>query len=362
MSGFVTNQERGSNSLMNTRLLIGDILKKLMNTKQILYIGGGSAFGAVAAVLLMKAFPSGNDNVTDQEASGDPKVSQVATGQDQENGKPERVARTKSILGQLAEENPELDLDELKNRREEFADSMKERQMERLTNKMAQWSAALGLDEEQQKKMVEIADQQLSELEQITVSASESGDPAAISESAKRAMAILSGRALEDSMGELLTPGQQEKHQEFSSRQNQSRAEGRTLRQLASLQEDLMLTPEQRNDVYGVLYENSVASVQDDSGISSMIETFASQSGMSLDPSLQGVISQIANEGLAGLASGQSMDRESITEMAESAANESIAKQVEQLRPILSAGQLELYRSQLESRVGNIMKLGGSGE
>ena len=347
---------------MNTRLLIGDILKKLMNTKQILYIGGGSFFGAVAAVLLMKASPSGNDNVIGQEPSADPKVSQVATGQDQENGKPEGVARTRSILGQLAEENPELDLDELKNRREEFADSMKERQMERLTNKMAQWSAALGLDAEQQKKMVEIADQQLTELEQITVSASESGDPAAISESAKRAMAILSGRALEDSMGELLSPGQQEKHQEFSSRQNESRAEGKTLRQLASLQEDLMLTPEQRNDVYGVLYENSVASVQDDSGISSMIETFASQSGMSLDPSLQGVISQIANEGLAGLASGQSMDRESITEMAASAAKESIAKQVEQLRPILSAGQLELYRSQLESRVGNIMKLGGSGE
>ena len=51
---------------MNTLLFLGDILKKLMNTKQILYIGGGSAFGAVAAVLLMKALPSENDNVADQ--------------------------------------------------------------------------------------------------------------------------------------------------------------------------------------------------------------------------------------------------------------------------------------------------------
>ncbi|MGY8657939.1 MAG: hypothetical protein ACKVKH_04840 [Verrucomicrobiales bacterium] len=347
---------------MNTLLFLGDILKKLMNTKQILYIGGGSAFGAVAAVLLMKALPSENDNVADQEAPEDPKVSQVETDQGQESGKSERDAEPRTILGQLAEENPELDLDELKERREEFSDSMKERQMERLTNKMAQWGAALGLDEDQQKQMVEIADQQLSELEEIAVSASESGDPAAISESAKRAMAIMSGRALEDSMGELLTPEQQEKHEEFGERQNQSRAEGRTLRQLASLQEDLMLTPEQRNDVYGVLYENSVASVQDDSGISSMIESFASQSGMSIDPSLQGVISKIASEGLAGLASGQGMDRESLTEMAEGAASESIAKQVEQLRPILSAGQLDLYRSQLESRVGNLMKLGDSGE
>ena len=162
-------------------------------------------------------------------------------------------------------------------------------------------------------------------------------------------------------MGELLTSDQKVKYDDFSERQNQSRAEGRTLRQLASLQEDLMLTPEQRNDVYGVLYENSVASVEDDSGVGSMIEAFASQSGMSIDPSLQGVISKIASEGLAGLSNGQNMDRESITEMAESAAKESIEKQVEQLRPILSAGQLDLYRSQLESRVGNLMKMGGGG-
>ena len=344
---------------MNTRSLFGDILKKLMNTKQILLIGGGSAFGAIAAVLLMKALPSENNPVTDQETAGDAKVAGVAERPIQEGDKSQRVVGSRSILGQLAEVNPEIDLEELTERQEEFASSMKERQMERLTNKMAQWSAALGLDEDQQKKMVEIADQQLSELEGIAVSASESGDPTAISESAKRAMAIISGKALSESMGELLTPDQQVKYEEFSARQSQSRAEGRTLRQLAGLQEDLMLTPEQRNDVYGVLYENSLASVQDDSGVSSMIETFAAQSGMSIDPGLQGVISKIANEGLAGLASGQSMDRESLTEMAQGAASQSIEAQVEQLRPILSAGQLDLYRSQLESRVGNLMNLGG---
>ena len=334
-----------------------------MNTKQILLIGGGSAFGAVAAVLIMKAQPTGGDKVADQETSGDPKVSQVATGKDPEGVvASDRTAGTKTVLEQFAEGNPEVDLEELEDRREEFSSSMKERQMERLTNKMAQWGAALGLDEEQQKKMVEIADQQLSELEGSAVSASESGDPAAISDSAKRAMAIMSGQALEESMGDLLTPGQQEKYEEFEARQTQSRAEGKTLRQLAGLQEDLMLTPEQRNDVYAVLYENSLTSVKEDSGIGSMIETLASQSGMSIDPGLQGVISQIASKGLDGLASGQKMDRESLTEMAQGAASESIEKQVEQLRPILSAGQLDLYRSQLESRVGNLMNLGGSGE
>jgi len=333
-----------------------------MNTKQILYLGGGTAFGAIAAVLLIKALPSEDGPVADQDPADDPKISSVADGKSPEAAKSDRVAATGTVLEQFAEANPEVDLEELESRREEFRDSMKERQLERLSSKMAQWSAALGLDQEQQEKMVEIASQQLDELEGLATSASESGDPAAISESAKRAMAIINGQALEDSMTGLLTPEQQAKHQEFGERQDQSRAEARTLRQLAGLQEDLMLTPAQRNDVYAVLYENSLASGQDDSGVGSMIETFASQSGMSIDPSLQGVLSKIASQGLEGLASGQKLDRNSIKEMAQGAATESIAKQVEQLRPVLTAGQLELYRSQLESRVGNLMKLGGSGE
>ncbi|YCM44796.1 hypothetical protein V2O64_02030 [Verrucomicrobiaceae bacterium 227] len=331
-----------------------------MNTKQIFYIGGGTAFGAVAAVLLMKSQPADVVTDADQESANEPKISSVNSGGSVEAAKSDRVKST--VLEQIAEANPEVDLAEIESRRDEFRDSMKERQMDRLTSKMAQWSAALGLDEGQQEKMVEMAGLQLDELEGLAQSASESGDPAAIAESAKRAMAIISGRALEDSMGDLLTPEQQKTYEEFGERQTQSRAEATTLRQLAGLQEDLMLTPGQRNDVYAVLYENSLASVKEDSGVGSMIETFASQSGMSIDPSLQGVLSQIASKGLDGLASGQKLDRDSIKEMAAGAASESIEKQVEQLRPVLSAGQLELYRTQLESRVGNLMKLGGSGQ
>ena len=333
-----------------------------MNTKQILYIGGGTAFGAIAAVLLLKSQPSDANNVADQDPGNEPKVSSVAEEKGAEAAKSDRVTGGGSVLEQIAEANPEIDLEELESRREEFRDSMKERQMERLSSKMAQWSAALGLDQEQQEKLVGIASDQLDELEGLATSAAESGDPAAISESAKRAMAIINGQALEDSMSGMLTPEQQEKHAEFGARQDQSRAEARTLRQLAGLQEDLMLTPAQRNDVYAVLYENSLASAQEDSGVGSMIETFASQSGMSIDPSLQGVLSKIASQGLEGLASGQKLDRDSIKEMAQGAAAASIETQIEQLRPVLSAGQLDIYRSQLESRVGNLMKLGGSGE
>ena len=310
----------------------------------------------------LKSQPSGDAQVVDQDTVNDSKVASVTPATEAEVAKSDRVPGTGSVLEQLAEANPEIDLEEIEGRREEFRASMKERQMERLSSKMAQWSAALGLDQEQQEKLVEISSDQLDELEALATSAAESGDPAAISESAKRAMAIINGTALEGSMTGLLTPEQQELHKQFGERQDQSRAEARTLRQLAGLQEDLMLTPAQRNDVYAVLYENSLASTKDDSGVGSMIETFASQSGMSIDPSLQGVLSKIASEGLEGLASGQKLDRDSIQEMAKSAASDSIEKQIEQLRPVLTDGQLELYRSQLESRVGNLMKLGGPRE
>ena len=332
-----------------------------MNMKQILFTVGGIAFGAIVAVVIMQAKPTGEESATIPKPAVSPKVAAVdqepKEGDDQSDQKP----AAGSILGQIAEANPEIDLAELEGRRDEFRSGMRERQMERLTSKMAKWSAALGLEEGQREELLEIADAQFEELETLTVNA-EGGDPALISESAKRAMAIMSGRALEESMAELLTPSQKETYQEFGERQDQSRAEARTLRQLAGLQEDLMLTPEQRNDVYGVLHENSLAEVQGKSDISSLIESFASQAGVTIDPALQGVISGLANRGLEGLASGQALDRESIEEFATGAVSESVEQQIEQLRPVLTEDQLQLYRSQLEGRIGNLMRRGQARE
>jgi hypothetical protein len=52
------------------------------------------------------------------------------------------------------------------------------------------------------------------------------------------------------------------------------------------------------------------------------------------------------------------LDRESIEEFATGAVSESVEQQVEQLRPILTEDQLQLYRSQLEGRIGNLMRRG----
>ncbi len=335
-----------------------------MNAKQILLIGGGTAFGAVAAVALMKALPSGKEETANPESAGAPRVAAVNpaknTAASKSDGKSELQGKIGPLIDEMAD-NPPIDPAELEGRRDEFRDAMKERQMERITNQMAKWSAALGLDEGQQEKLLDIANAQSEEMEALAAAA-EGGDPAAISESAKRAMAIMSGRALEESMADVLTPDQQEKYEAFGTRQNASRAEARTLRQLATLQEDLMLTPEQRNDVYGIVYENSLAQVEGDSDMTSMIEQFASEAGVSLDPSLQGMISSLANRGLEEMASGKEMNRDSIKEFAESAMSDSIAQQVDQLRPVLTEAQLDLYRSQLEGRIGGLMQRGLGGD
>ena len=115
-----------------------------------------------------------------------------------------------------------------------------------------------------------------------------------------------------------------------------------------------MLTPEQRNDAYGIIYANRLEDLEANSDVSSMIQQFTKQSGVTLDPALQGMISSIANQGLEKMATGDQLNGESIKDFAESAMAKSVNEQVELLRPVLTEAQLELYKSQLEGRFSNL--------
>lgn len=327
--------------------------------KQNLLIGGGTVFGALAAVVLMKTLPSDEQDLANNTAGPKPNVESAdLTGQPKDGTASSTRGGVKvdEIIGQLTENAPEIDLQDLEERRGEFRDEMRERQMARLTDKMGKWSAALGLDKDQQGKLLDLADAQFDEMESMEQTV-EGGDPATISDTAKRAMAIMSGRALEESMVEMLSPDQKEKYEEFGNLQNQNRAEAGSLRQLATLQEDLMLTPEQRNDAYGIIYANQMEQAEANSDVSSMIKQFASQSGITIDPALQGMISSIANRGMEQLASGEQLEGEGMKELAENAINSSVAEQVDLMRPVLTAAQLELYRGQLEGRFSNLGNL-----
>ena len=324
-----------------------------MKSKQNLLIGGGTVMGAVAAVAIMKMWPSGSEETADTPAETDPKVESTESGNQKEGAAGADGGRSREITDRIAERVAEIDPEEIEGRREEFRNEMRERQIDRLTNKMAKWSAALGLDKEQQEKLLEIADKQFDEMQSMGGGV-DGNDPAAVSDTAKRAMAIMSGRALEESMVEMLSPEQEEKYKNFESRQTQNSAEAGALRQLATLQEDLMLTPEQRNDAYGIIYANRLEGLEESSDVSSMIKQFTKQSGVTLDPALQGMISSIANQGLEKMATGDQLNGESIKDFAAEAMAKSVTEQVELLRPVLTEGQLELYRSQLEGRFSNL--------
>lgn len=248
--------------------------------------------------------------------------------------------------------------------REKLKQDLRKMQITQLSNKMAKWGAALGLDEGQQGKLLDHADGQMDELEKLAVDASQTKDPAKLSESAKRAMDIISGKALQESMVTMLSPAQKEKYEVFRKQQNQNKAEVTALRQLAGIQEDLMLTPEQRNGVYSVLYEEAaIKAEQGGGGVGSVIESMASSAGVNLDPAMQGIISSIANRGLEELASGRQIDAETARQFSEEAAKKALDQQVERFRPVMTAAQIDLYRNQLEERMkGFTDQVGGQGD
>ena len=232
--------------------------------------------------------------------------------------------------------------------------TLRERQMDRFTKQAAKWSAALGLKPEQNEKLMEAAAGQLDELEKIAVEGINSEDPATLSTSARRAIEILSGSALESSLSKTLTPEQRKSFEEFGSRQDVSRAESNAMRQVAELNEKLNLTPEQRNQVYAKYYEAAINRPKDDNGLNKTIENIASSVGVSVDPSMQGVLSKLANQGLAQLATGN-LDDASLETMARETVEQSATDQAESLRGILTDGQLDIYRDQIIDNMQNLL-------
>jgi len=160
-----------------------------MNTKQTLLLGGGTVFGALAAVALMNVKTSDDTDTASGSDGPNSKLESARTkGQPDDEAAASRI-KIKPDPDQVVENAPEIDPQELAERRDEFRNEMRERQMDRLTNKMPKWSAALGLDKDQQGKLRNLADQQFDEMAAMEQTV-EGGDPTAISDSTKQAMAV----------------------------------------------------------------------------------------------------------------------------------------------------------------------------
>ncbi|MFK7911441.1 MAG: hypothetical protein AB8F34_12695 [Akkermansiaceae bacterium] len=333
-----------------------------MKKQGMLYATGGIVLGAVTAFGVIQMQSNSSDEAEAKSVKADqfPAANKrdIARYKGRVADESRLAKRARGALGLSSEEADNLlseDSPEAKAQREKLKQDLKKRQLAQLTNKMAKWGAALGLDEEQKGKLLDLADGQMDELEKLAVDASESQDPAQLSESAKRAMSIISGKALEESMLETLTPAQKEKYQAFKKQQNQNKAEVSALRELAGIQENLMLTPEQRNGVYSVLYEDAAKkAAQDQGGVESVIQSVASSAGVTIDPAMQGIMSSLANRGLEELASGREIDAEAARQIAEQVTKTALDQQVNRFSSVMTPAQLELYRTQLEDRMSGL--------
>lgn len=340
-----------------------------MKKQGILYATGGIVLGALTAFGVMQLQSNSSDGSEDNSALDQSSIRKrgVSKAGSDDTDATRLARRTVDAFREMpTDEAGNLltsDDPEAKAQREKFRQDLRKRQIAQLTNKMAKWGAALGLDEGQQGKLLDLAEGQMDELEKLAVDASQTQDPTKLSESAKRAMDIISGNALQESMVAMLTPDQKEKYEAFKKQQNQNRAEVTALRELAGIQENIMLTPEQRNGVYSVLYEDAASKAgQNAGGVGSVIESMASSAGVNLDPAMQGIISSIANRGLEELAAGRQIDAETARRLSEEAATQALNQQVERFRPVMTPAQLDLYRSQLEDRMkGFTDRVGGQG-
>ena len=328
--------------------------------KNPIVIGIGAAIaGALITVAAIKFLPSKDTPAPAAEQAASEAPADLAAA-------PNRPTRPQSIdrdtadasSGEAGGDSPLLQLDEIDSEtQEEVRNVMRDQQMKRFTEQAARWSAALGLDQAQQEQLMDIAEAQLEELEKIAVDAAdavEGEDLTGLPDAARRAMDIVSGKALESSLNAMLTPEQREKFEEFGARQNQSRAEVQAMRQLAGIQQELMLSPEQRNAVYAAYYEDAMVQIDNDSGMSSAIEAVASSAGISVDPAVQNMIAALADRGLEELATGRPLDPDALEEMARTSVGQSLEQQVERMRGVLNDAQLEIYRGILAERMTNL--------
>ena len=320
-----------------------------MNTKQIkplIYLAAAVCIGSIIAFAAANSGGAGDSkNQAAENAATSKTKNAPAAGGRSETGSSTRTLR------ELAERTDTED----EKAAEEMRNTMRERQMDRFTNQAAKWSAALGLGPEQNEMLMEAARGQLDELEKIAVEGMDSEDPATLSASARRAMEILSGNALESSLSKTLTPEQRKSLEELTAKQDKSDAESNALRQVAELNEKLGLTPEQRNQVYAQVYGGAIKSSKDDKGFNKTVKNFADSAGVSVDPSMQSVLSTIANKGLAQLATGGNLDPAALETMAREAVEQSAADQAESLRGILTDGQLDIYRNDIIDRMQNLL-------
>jgi hypothetical protein len=153
----------------------------------------------------------------------------------------------------------EMDSAEMSGLREAMAKELGERKQRRIEERLSALKARLNLDDAtaaKVKALLEAGDEE-EDLLQKVAAGDELEPPQPGEEARKRA-------ATEQAIAKLLTPEQAGAFAQFTAEQKENRIEVATGREMTRLQQELTLTPDQKDKVFQAL--NGVAALEDDRG------------------------------------------------------------------------------------------------
>lgn len=240
-----------------------------------------------------------------------------------------------------------------------MSEMLKKRQQQKFDARIAKLVTELNLTPAQETDLRNILAAQIEGLDRLESGDLDPGTLAGLS-------GLISGTSVDEALAGLLTDDQKEAHEALQKREHGNKVEARALKELAKLS-SLDLTPEQKDQVYDILFKEAETSVdaRANSPESTMIAALTDGMGIELDPDDLGIPEGLITGSIIdGAGEGGATNPQEFMEKMKQSREEGITRKVEALRPVLNDKQLEQYRNDLQRKSGGLLGgfLGGFGD
>lgn len=219
----------------------------------------------------------------------------------------------------------------------------KERQMTKWNARILKLVTQLQLSKDQEDTLREVLKKELEVFDGIF---SGESDPSRVS-------ALLGVDGLDNALTEILTDSQKDEFEKLKEKELANKVEARALKELANLT-DLDLTPDQKDAVYDILYQQAETSIENEAPTHGMISMVTNGFGIEIDSDSVGMATTIIPSGEGSFEGEIGPDSSSWVASAKEQINKQIDQKVDALRPVLNESQISQYRQQLELKQGGI--------
>ncbi len=229
---------------------------------------------------------------------------------------------------------------EVRSGEDRFREMMTRRQKAKEEARIKKLVDRLGLTEAQADKLRTHFDKNRADLAAMMEAGDE--DWSKVKDFAKK----IRGDSLDEALAGILTDEQKPAYEEMKQRDRQNLVEARAYKDLAKIQGVLDLSPEQKEDVYDVLYEQATSKVDTNQDARAMVSVFTEGLGISIDPEDLGISSAIQVQ-IDKASSGEQPDADPdawLQAMKEGRQTE-IEQEVGALAPVLNDDQEAAYRA-----------------